>query len=328
MTTPKRTLALSLSLEELPHVDVQSASRKQQRLQDVAASVFVISRDDIERSGAASLPEVLRLAPGVEAARLANNRWAVTARGFNGRFVNELLVLLDGRSDYTPSFASVLWEGADTLLDDIERIEVIRGPGASLWGANAVNGAINIITRKARDTWFVTPLTAQGGPKATDVTQIARGVNLLARHEWTGTDGSETALQGHPEHDALGSEGAFHQRRNTIDLDVQNRPRLGAKHDLIWGLGYRATRDEVTGGSSLSFSPERTQWHLVSGFMQDEITVVPEILRVIMGAKLEHNSFSGFEPQPTQRMTWTPTASSACVARSASSSATTGCNSR
>jgi iron complex outermembrane receptor protein len=131
---------------------VTSASRKAERLHEVAAAVFVISREDIERSGATNIPQALRLAPGVEVASLANNRWAVSVRGFNNRFGNKLLVLMDGRSIYSPLFSGVLWEDEDTLLEDIDRIEVIRGPGAAMWGANAVNGVINIITRRARDT--------------------------------------------------------------------------------------------------------------------------------------------------------------------------------
>ena len=141
-----------LPLEALLQAEVQTASRKTQRLQDVAAAVFVITRGDIETAGVTSLPEALRLAPGLDVARLANNRWAVSARGFNGRFANKLQVLIDGRSLYHPLFSGVLWENEDTLLEDIDRIEVIRGPGAALWGANAVNGVINIITRHARDT--------------------------------------------------------------------------------------------------------------------------------------------------------------------------------
>jgi len=141
-----------ISLEDLLGVEVTSASRKTERLHEVAAAVFVISREDIERSGATSIPQALRLAPGVEVASLANNRWAVSVRGFNNRFGNKLLVLMDGRSIYSPLFSGVLWEYEDTLLEDIDRIEVIRGPGAAMWGANAVNGVINIITRRARDT--------------------------------------------------------------------------------------------------------------------------------------------------------------------------------
>jgi len=144
--------AADISLEDLLTVEVTSAARKAQRINDVAAAVFVVSREDIERSGATSIPEVLRMVPGVEVARLANNRWAVSVRGFNNRFANKLLVLMDGRSIYSPIFSGVLWENEDTLLEDIDRIEVIRGPGAAMWGANAVNGVINIITRRARDT--------------------------------------------------------------------------------------------------------------------------------------------------------------------------------
>jgi len=143
--------AAELSLEDLLNTEVVTVSRKPQSLQSTAAAAFVITREDIERSGATSLPEALRMAPGVEVARMANNHWAVTVRGFNGRFANKLLVLMDGRSIYSPLFSGVIWEFEDTLLEDIDRIEVIRGPGAALWGANAVNGVINIITRKARD---------------------------------------------------------------------------------------------------------------------------------------------------------------------------------
>ncbi len=119
---------LDLPLEALLQAEVQTASRKIQRLQDVAAAVFVITRSDIETTGVTSPPEALRLAPGLDVARLANNRWAVSARGFNGRFANKLQVLIDGRSLYHPLFSGVLWENEDTLLEDIERIEVIRGP--------------------------------------------------------------------------------------------------------------------------------------------------------------------------------------------------------
>jgi iron complex outermembrane receptor protein len=112
----------------------------------------VITQDDIRRSGATSIPEALRLAPGIQVARIDANKWAITARGFNGHFANKLLVLMDGRSVYTPTFGGVYWEAQDTVLDDIDRIEVIRGPGATVWGANAVNGVVNIITKTADKT--------------------------------------------------------------------------------------------------------------------------------------------------------------------------------
>jgi iron complex outermembrane recepter protein len=142
----------SLSVDDLMNVEVTSVSRKGQKLSDTAAAVFVISQDDIRRSGATSIPEVLRIVPGMDVARINGNIWAISARGFNGRFANKLLVLIDGRSVYTPLFSGVYWDVQDTLLEDIDRIEVIRGPGGTLWGANAVDGIINIITKHAIET--------------------------------------------------------------------------------------------------------------------------------------------------------------------------------
>ncbi|HRK94678.1 MAG TPA: TonB-dependent receptor [Rhodospirillales bacterium] len=141
-----------LSLEELMDVEVTSVSKRRQRVADAAAAIFVITQEDIRRSGATSVPELLRMAPGVEVARIDANKWAVSIRGFNGRFSGKLLVLIDGRSVYSPLFSGVFWDAQDVMLEDVERIEVIRGPGATVWGANAVNGVINIITKSARDT--------------------------------------------------------------------------------------------------------------------------------------------------------------------------------
>ena len=141
-----------VGLEDLVNTEVVSASRRAQSLQRVAAAVFVITQEDIVRSGARRLADVLAMAPGLEVARIGNNRWAVSARGGNGRFANKLQVLKDGRSVYSPLFSGVFWEAEDTVLEDIERIEIIRGPNAAMWGSNAVNGTINIISRKARDT--------------------------------------------------------------------------------------------------------------------------------------------------------------------------------
>ena len=141
-----------LSLEELMDVRVTSVSKRAEPISAAAAAVFVITSEDLRRSGATSIPEALRMVPGLQVARIDANKWAISARGFNGRFANKLLVLIDGRSVYTPLFSGVFWDVQDTLIEDVERIEVIRGPGATLWGANAVNGVINIITRSARET--------------------------------------------------------------------------------------------------------------------------------------------------------------------------------
>lgn len=141
-----------LSLEELMAIEITSVAKKSQRLSDAAAAVHVLTREDIRRAGVTSLPELLRQVPGVQVARIDGSRYAVSIRGFSNRFSGKLLVLLDGRTLYTPLFAGVYWEAQDTPLEDVERIEVIRGPGGTVWGANAVNGVINIITRSAADS--------------------------------------------------------------------------------------------------------------------------------------------------------------------------------
>ncbi|MBU0622909.1 MAG: TonB-dependent receptor [Gammaproteobacteria bacterium] len=146
-----------LSLGDLMKVGIETAARKSQSVSNTAAAVFVISASDIKRSGALTLPEVLHLAPGVEVARLANNKFAVSIRGFNGRMANKLLVLVDGRSIYSSLYGGVIWEAEDMPLEEINRIEVIRGSAGLAWGSNAVNGVINIITKRAQDTsgWLV-----------------------------------------------------------------------------------------------------------------------------------------------------------------------------
>lgn len=131
---------------------VVTAARKEQSQFETAAATYVITAEDIRRSGATTIPELLRMVPGLDVAHISANKWAISSRGFNGSFATKLLVMIDGRSVYTPLFAGVYWDVQDTLLEDIERIEVVRGPGGTLWGANAVNGVINIITKSAKDT--------------------------------------------------------------------------------------------------------------------------------------------------------------------------------
>ena len=150
--TGKPSDLADLSLEELANLEVTSVSRRAERLSDAPASIFVITGDDIRRSGATSIPEALRLAPNLEVARVDSRQYAISARGFNNTIANKLLVLIDGRTVYTPLFSGVFWDAQDTLLEDVDRIEVISGPGATLWGANAVNGVINVITRRAAET--------------------------------------------------------------------------------------------------------------------------------------------------------------------------------
>ncbi len=149
---PASSELTSFSIEDLMNIQVTSVAKKPQRIADTAAAIFVITSEDIRRSGMSSVPELLRTVPGVTVGQIDANKWAISVRGFNGQFANKLQVLIDGRSVYTSWFAGVYWDVQDLVLADIERIEVIRGPGATLWGANAVNGVINIITKHSQDT--------------------------------------------------------------------------------------------------------------------------------------------------------------------------------
>src|SRR6059036_53249 len=141
-----------LSVEQLMNVEVMSVSRRAERLSQAPSAIQVITQEDIRRSGASSLPEALRLASNLQVAQVDSRQWAISARGFNSTTANKLLVLIDGRTVYTPLFSGVFWDVQEVPLADVDRIEVISGPGATLWGANAVNGVINVITRNSRDS--------------------------------------------------------------------------------------------------------------------------------------------------------------------------------
>ncbi len=169
-----------LSIEQLMGIEVTSVAKKPQKLSQSAAAIHVISREDIRRSGATNLPEVLKLAPGIDVARINANEWVVGSRGAAGRFSTGLLVLIDGRSVYSPFFAGVFWETLDVVMQDIERIEVIRGPGGSIWGANAVNGVINIITRHSADTQEGVAFVTAGNEDAVSAT-VRYGGELAKR---------------------------------------------------------------------------------------------------------------------------------------------------
>ena len=142
---------LDLPLEELLTMEGTSVAKKKQQLNEAAAAIFVITQEDIQRSGVTSIPQALRMAPGIQVARIDANKWAISSRGFNAQFANKLLVLIDGRSVYTPSYSGVYWDAQDTLLEDIDRIEVIRGPNSATYGSNAFLGVISITTRHAAE---------------------------------------------------------------------------------------------------------------------------------------------------------------------------------
>lgn len=177
---------LDLSLEQLANIQITSVSKKSERLADAPASVFVITAEDIRRSGATTLPEVLRLAPNLEVARVNANQYAISARGFNSTTANKLQVLIDGRSVYTPLYSGVFWDVQDVMLEDVDRIEVISGPAATLWGSNAVDGVINVITRSAAET--------QGALAAGEVGNRDNGV--AARYGGTTDTGGHYRVYG------------------------------------------------------------------------------------------------------------------------------------
>jgi iron complex outermembrane recepter protein len=219
---------LALGLEDLMNTTVTSVSRKSQLVSDAAAAVFVITQDDIRRSGVTSIAEALRMAPGLEVARIDANKWAISSRGFNGRFASKMLVLFDGRTVYTPLFSGVFWDRQDTMLEDIDRIEVIRGPGAALWGANAVNGVINIITRSSVDT-LGTQVTAGAGSQekvfgaARYGRQLGNDAALRLYGKYTDRDGLDNVSGQHANNGWSALRGGF---RLDADPTTQNSVTL------------------------------------------------------------------------------------------------------
>lgn len=212
------------SLEQLADVVVTSVARRETRLSEAPASVFVISGADIRRSGATSLPEALRLAPNLQVARANAHDYAISARGFGSTLANKLLVLIDGRSVYSPLFSGVFWDTQDVVMADIERIEVISGPGATIWGANAVNGVINIITKSARDTQG-NQLVVRGG---------AEGASASLRHGGTlGDNGHFRTYAKLVRHDDIGREDG------SVSGTGWERQQAGFRAD--WEEGGRTT---------------------------------------------------------------------------------------
>jgi iron complex outermembrane receptor protein len=220
-TSDKHSLA-DLSLEELMNETITSVSKREQKLGDAAAAIFVLSHDDLRRSGATSVAEALRLVPGMVVGSVNASQWAVSARGFSGVFTNKLLVLVDGRAVYTPLFAGVYWDLQQTMLEDVDRIEVIRGPGATIWGANAVNGVVNIVTRSAEET--------QGGMiygGGGDVHQAMGGVRYggrMGEKAHYRVFASYESNAAHPQADGRSARDAWHLRQGGFRLDHDPQP--------------------------------------------------------------------------------------------------------
>jgi iron complex outermembrane recepter protein len=201
---PPEKLA-SMSIEDLLNIEVTSVSKTQQKISETASAIYVITQEDIQSSGAMNIPDLLRMVPGMDVAQINANTWAISARGSNGRFSNELLVMVDGRTVYTPTFGGVLWDVLDLPLEDIERIEVIRGSAGSIWGANAVNGVVNIITKEASETkgmmvvagggnlspGFGTVQYGGAAGQATSFRVYSKFVNQSQLPDVTGTNGND-----------------------------------------------------------------------------------------------------------------------------------------
>ncbi|QDQ28706.1 TonB-dependent receptor [Chitinimonas arctica] len=222
-----------LTLEQLANIEVTSVSKRAERLQDAVASIYVISNEAIRRAGISSLPEALRLAPNLQVARVDSRNYAIAARGFNGPFSNKLLVLIDGRTIYSPLFSGVFWDAQDVVLEDIERIEVISGPGATLWGVNAVDGVINIITRSSRDT--------QGNLISVD--RSARQSQLTVRHGGElGNDGHYRLYAKHFQQDDS------HNAAGGNRIDSLHRSQAGFRTDWARGAGLLKLQGDVYEG--------------------------------------------------------------------------------
>ena len=368
-----------LSLEELAGLEITSVSRRPERLSDAAASVYVITAEAIRRSGATTLTQALRLAPNLQVAQTSASQFAISARGFNNAIGNKLLVLIDGRTVYTPFFSGVFWDQQDVMLQDIARIEVISGPGGALWGSNAVNGVINVITRSADETvggvlavgagsdqlqaaarvggvlgerghfrlygkrtrsentetatgtsvadgWDLQQVgfradwsgagdsfTLQGDVHSgrsdplrfatLDLGRLeAHGANVLAR--WTRELGDDSSLRVQAYYDDSTRDDPllYRPKVKIADLELQHALGTGA-HKIVWGGGYRRARDHVEPGLFFGFHPAERTLSWANLFLQDSVRL-NESLELTLGAKLEHNDYTGTEKLPTARLAW------------------------
>jgi iron complex outermembrane receptor protein len=364
-----------MTLEQLSNIPVTSVSGRPEPLQQAPGSVYVITGEDIRRSAATSLPEALRLAPNLQVANLNAAQYSISARGFNNAIGNKLLVLIDGRTVYSALFSGVFWDANDVLLEDVDRIEVISGPGGTLWGANAVNGVINIVTRSAAATqgamasvvrsngggyeaaryggrlgeaghWrvyalamdhdntaradgFLRPDAASkrqvgfrsdwgspsgrftvqgdaysgGNDPANNLAPKMSGANLLAN--WSGAlgDGSTFKLQGYLDRTDRDDVNAFRDKADTVDVQFTHEPLMPPGQQLLWGAGYRHTRDETERSPLVVFVPARRSLNWSNIFVQHDLRVGTKA-QLTAGAKIERNDYSGVEFLPNLRLSY------------------------
>jgi len=379
-----------VSIENLMDMEVTSVSKKEQKLSQVAAAIFVITQEDIRSSGALNIADLLRMVPGLDVAQINANTWAISARGFNSEFSSGLLVMIDGRNVYTATFGGVYWDVLNVPLEDIERIEVIRGPGGTSWGANAVNGVINVITKKASETrgalivagggnldqgfgtaqyggslgkstdyrvysqYFnqdhMPGLTGQNGGDGWHILQggfrtdsaLSSKDNLMVEGSlYTGEEGdpsvlfpsvlspslvnadlqvnvsggslqsawnhvfsprSETTLL--VSYDAYQRNNNLMEGRKTFNLDFQNHIAWGKRQDFVWGLGYENSASHSDGNLVITLKPADLATQVFSGFVQDEIALIPDRFYLTVGTKLAHNYYTGFDYMPSARATY------------------------
>ena len=396
---------MDMDLDSLANVKVTSVSKKAEKATDAPAAIFVVTQDDIHRVGAQRITDALRLVPGLEVGQVDSATFAVGSRGHNGEFADKLLVLVDGRSVYSPVFSGVYWEQLGMVMDDVDRIEVIRGPGATVWGANAVNGVINIMTKSAKETqggiatvgtgtetkvdaaarygekvsestygrvyatyedhydlklkdakpgygyngedgWDIVhggfridsevdkdaTLTFSGdvfgghervfadvatGTRATgsnadyangtvNENDHLFGANFLGKFERKLSDTSEYSVQAYfdrSERQYLG----YGQTVNTYDAEAQYSFALGERNSFVSGVGYRLYDVNFSNDQIISINPAQANYQLFSAFIQDEIELAKDKLKLTLGSKLEHNDLSGFEVQPSARLAFKAT---------------------
>lgn len=269
-----------LNLEELLDVKVYSAIKKEQSIRDTAAAAFVITQEDIRRSGATSIPDALRMAPGVQVAQINASSWAIAIRGFNDRFSNKLLVLVDGRTVYSPLFAGTYWNAQDVVLENIDRIEIIRGPGGTVWGANAVNGVINIRTKHSKKTQGGL-VSAQGG-NYQSVGSVQYGGELGAEGTYRvyakgkhNTDYLNAANQNAHDRWDVG-QGGFR-----ADYNLTENNQLLVRGDILEmggdesTIGFPAVDSTVSqrnanATAKLTHKSEDSEWYLQGFYLTDE----------------------------------------------------------
>jgi len=375
-----------MSLEELLDLEVNLVSKTPQKLSEVPSAIQVITSEDIRRSGATRLPEALRLAANLMVAQSNSHDWAITARGFNGAplanntLANKLLVMIDGRTIYSPLFGGVFWDVQNVLLEDIDRIEIISGPGGALWGANAVNGVINIITKSSLETKGIYASAAGGdhlntnvslryggsiGSRITyrvygnymaydhtladtgvhpndawkagqggfrvDYAASAQDAIMLSGDFYGGTEGDPTTAKvdgqnilGRWTHQFSESSSlvaqlyfdrtwrdlppsGFNDDLKTYDIDLQHGFSLGRRHRILYGLEYRLMQDQASSSPGLSFLPPERKLQLFTGFLQDQISIIPRRLELSLGIKVLYNDYSHADYHPSLRVAFITT---------------------